>query len=236
MTHRQAAKIGLRDYAKQAGIPIPKGFNLSDTYGSAARELCKRVQKKNRIKQSGDLTPKTLLVIGKHLPGTLAERATWCMRIVEGPLEVWGNNRGPYIEEIQKLGTQLAPGAWPWCAATTSWAYRCAGWKSWAAFCKGMNEAYVPDWVAAAKQKKYGMSIISWRSSRQGDAITYQFDDDKQQDHIGLLLGKPNLITGDVIAIEGNASSSDYWSQSDGSGLWRRNRNAKPPQILIRIS
>jgi hypothetical protein len=99
-----------------------------------------------------------------------------------------------------------------------------------------MNEAFVPDWVAAAEQKKYGMSIISWRSSRQGDAITYQFDEDKQQDHIGLLLGRPNLVTGDVVAIEGNASSSDFGSQSDGSGLWRRNRNAKPPQIIIRIT
>ena len=101
MTHRQAAKIALRDYAKQAGIPIPNGFNVSDTYGASARELCKRVQRKNRIKQTGDLTPKTILVIGKYLPGGLGERAAWAMRIIEGPLEVWGNNRGPYVEEIQ---------------------------------------------------------------------------------------------------------------------------------------
>jgi hypothetical protein len=236
VTHRQAAKIALRDYAKQAGIPIPNGFNTSDTYGSSARELCKRVQRKNRIKQTGDLTPKTILVIGKYLPGQLGERAAWAMRIVEGPLEVWGNNRGPYVEEIQKLGTQLSSGAWPWCAATTSWAYRCAGWKSWAAFCKGMNEAYVPDWVAAAQAKRYGMSIIGWRSSKTGDAITYQFDDDREQDHIGLLIARPNLATGVCRSIEGNTSSGEYGSQSDGSGLWTRTRNAKPPQIMIRIT
>ena len=99
-----------------------------------------------------------------------------------------------------------------------------------------MNEAFVPDWVAAAEQKKYGMSIISWRSSRQGDAITYQFDDDKQQDHIGLLLGRPNLVSGECRSIEGNTSSGEYGSQADGSGLWTRTRNAKPPQIIIRIS
>jgi hypothetical protein len=99
-----------------------------------------------------------------------------------------------------------------------------------------MNEAFVPDWVAAAEQKRYGMSIVSWRSSRTGDAITYQFDEDKQQDHIGLLVTRPNLVTGACISIEGNTSSSEYGSQADGSGLWRRNRNAKPPQILIRIT
>ena len=236
MTHRQASKIALRDYAMQASIQIPKGFNLDDSYGLAARELCKRVQRKNRIKQSGDVTPKTLLVIGKYLPGTLQQRAVWCMRIVEGPLETEGNNRGPYVEEIQRIGSQLAPGTWPWCAAATSWAYRCAGWKSWAAFCKSMNEAYVPDWVAAARQKRFGMSIVSWRSARIGDAITFQFDTDPAQDHIGLILARPNLVTGVVKTIEGNTSNSEYGSQDDGGGLWRRTRNAKPPQILIRIS
>jgi hypothetical protein len=99
-----------------------------------------------------------------------------------------------------------------------------------------MNEAYVPDLVAAAEAKRYGMSIIGWRSSRTGDAITYQFDDDREQDHIGLLVARPNLATGACRSIEGNTSSGEYGSQSDGSGLWTRNRNAKPPQILIRIT
>lgn len=236
MTHRQAGKIALRDYAKQAGIQIPKGFNLTDSYGTAARELCKRVQRKHRIKQSGDLTPKTLLVIGKYLPGTLQHRAVWCMKIVEGPLETQGNNLGPYVQEIQQIGSQLAPGAWPWCAATTSWAYRCAGWKSWAAFCRSMNEAYVPDWVEAARQKRFGMSIVSWRFSRTGDVITFQFDADPEQDHTGLILARPSLVSGIAHTIEGNTSSSEYGSQADGGGLWRRTRDARPPQILIRIS
>ena len=101
MTHRQAAKIGLRDYAKQAGIPIPKGFNLSDTYGSAARELCKRVQRKNRIKQTGDLTPKTILVIGKYLPGQPAPDGS------RGADERLGGMMGKYLSDDVLTRVQL---------------------------------------------------------------------------------------------------------------------------------
>lgn len=236
MTHRQAAKRAMKAYAERVGIQIPKGFTLADSYGSAARELCKRIQKKNRIQQSGNLTPRTLLVIGADLPGSMPERATWCMRIVEGPLEVWGNNRGPYVEEIQKLGSQLAPGDWPWCAATVSWALRCAGWKHWKAFVKNESEAWAPAWVDAAKAGKYGMSIVNWRTAKNGDAIAFQFDADPQHDHIGFILSRPNQVTSEATTIEGNTSSSDFGSQSDGSGLWRRKRTTKPPHTIIRFS
>jgi hypothetical protein len=99
-----------------------------------------------------------------------------------------------------------------------------------------MNEAYVPDWVEAARQKRFGMSIVSWRFSRTGDVITFQFDADPVQDHTGLILARPSLVSGIAHTIEGNTSSSDYGSQADGGGLWRRTRDARPPQILIRIS
>ena len=161
-------------------------------------------------------------------------RAQWCMRIVEGPLETLGNNRGPYVAEIQKLGSEYAPGPWPWCAAATSWAYRCAGWKSWTAFCRGTEEAYVPAWVAAAKAGKYGMSVVSWRYARAGYPIAYRFSG-SVPGHIGLLLARPNLLTGACRTVEANTSSGLGGSQDDGDGLWRRTRNAKPPQTIIRI-
>jgi len=235
MTHRQAAKIALAGYAKVAGIPIPLGFNTADTFGTAARTLTRRVQRKHRLPSTGDLTPKTLLIIGKFLPGALGKRATWCMRIVEGPLETLGNNLGPYVAEIQTLGSQYAAGPWPWCAAATSWAYRCAGWKSWTAFTKGTEEAWVPAWVKAAEEGKYGMSVVSWRSSRIGDPIAFRFSG-PVPGHIGLLLGRPNLLTGNCLTVEANTSSGTSGSQADGDGLWRRSRNAKPPQTIIRIT
>ena len=235
MTHRQAGKIALLGYAKQNGIKIPAGFNTKDSFGGAARTLTRLVQRKNRIPQTGALTPRTLLVIGRYLPGGLGVRASWAMRIVEGPLETLGNNLGPYVAEIQLLGSQYAAGAWPWCAAATSWAYRCAGWTSWTAFVRGTEEAYVPAWVAAAEQGRYGMRVVPWRRGRVGDPIAYQFDNDPEADHIGLLIARPNLITGSCRTVEGNTGPGIAGSQSDGDGLWRRVRDARPPQVLIRV-
>lgn len=235
MTHRQAGKVALRDYAKKHGIQIPPGFNTADSYGGPARELCKRVQRKNRIKMSGDLTPETLVKVGPFLPGSMPQRATWAMRIVEGPLEVWGNNRGPYVQEIQRLGSELGEGDWPWCAAAVSWALRSAGWQHWRAFVKGEAEAWVPAWVDAARARKYGMSIAPWYTARNGDAIAFQFDSDPYHDHIGFTLGRPNLTSGIVHTIEGNTSRTNVGSQAEGAGLWRRQREAKPPHVIIRF-
>ena len=223
-------------YAKQAGVKIPERINYSETYGTPARELTKRIQARNKIKTDGNITPETILVVGRYLPGTLQQRAATCMELVVGPLEVWGNNLGPYVQQIQRLGSDLAPGAWPWCAATTSWAYRCAGWKSWAAFCKSHHEAWVPAWVDAARQGRYGMSIVGARSARRGDAICFDWQADQTHDHIGLIRARPNLATLNVASVEANTSPGTVGSQDDGGGLWLRTRNAAAPQILIRIT
>jgi hypothetical protein len=235
---RGAYKRASVAYAKQARIPIPKGINYRDTYGGPARTLTQRIQAKSNIKADGNITPETLLIVGKYLPGPLAWRAATCMELVTGPLEVWGNNLGPYVQQIQRLGSELSPGAWPWCAAATSWAYRCAGWKSWAAFCKAEHEAWVPAWLAAARAGKYGMSIVTNpRLARRGDAITFDWNGgDGVPDHIGLIRRRPNPATLNVLTVEANTSPGNAGSQSDGDGLWTRTRNAAKPHTLLRIS
>ena len=235
---RGAYKRACVAYAKQAGIAVPKGVTFTDAYGEPARTLTKRIQTRNRLKADGNITPEVLLVVGRFLPGNMQDRAATCMELVVGPLEVWGNNLGPYVQQIQRLGSELSPGAWPWCAATTSWAYRCAGWKSWAAFCKNQHEAYVPDWVAAARAGKYGMRIVeNPRFGRRGDAICFDWGSgDGRHDHIGLIRRRPNPATLNVQTVEGNTSPGTSGSQDDGGGLWLRTRNAAKPQLLIRIT
>ncbi len=233
---RGSYKRACVEYAKENAVKIPKGINYQDSYGGPARELTKRIQARNKIKPNGDISPETLLIVGRYLPGPLAWRAAACMELVVGPLEVWGNNRGPYVEQIQRLGSELSPGAWPWCAATTSWAYRSAGWKSWAAFVKSHHEAWVPDWVRAAREKRFGMSIVGARGARRGDAICFDWQADQTHDHIGLIRSRPNPVTLNVRTVEGNTSPGTEGSQDDGGGLWLRTRNAASPQVLIRIS
>lgn len=229
MTHRTAFKTACLAYAKQAGIPIPADFTTSDSYGPAARELTKAIQKKNKVKADGNMTPRTLLIVGRWMPGkTVGERAVWVMRCCEGPLETDGNNLGEYVQQIQKLGSDLTPGNWPWCAATVSWALRCAGWKSWAAFSKTGGEAAVVSWRDAAQAGRYGLSVKSYRTGTTGDLIVFGTD----AHHIGFLNARVNPINGNVQTIEGNTSST---KPGKNDGLWRRSRNAAAPQLVIRV-
>lgn len=241
MTGRRPVKRALEAYAKRHGIKIPPGFNARpDTFGVPARELTKRVQAHAKLRQDGLVGPATLMVIGPLLPGPLPFRAATCMEVVQGPLETGGNNMGPWVQEIQRLGSQLRPGAWPWCAAATSWAYRAAGWKQWAAFVRNEHEAWVPAWVSAARARKYGMRVVGLGAARRGDPICFDWSNggrgDGVHDHIGLLRRRPNVVTGSVLTVEGNTSSGQSGSQADGDGLWARQRNARPPAVLIRIS
>jgi hypothetical protein len=230
MTHRTAFKTACIKYAQQASIPLPDGVNTSDTYGVAARELTKKIQRRNKLKQDGNITPETLLVVGRWLPGgTVGERAVWAMRCMIGPLEVWGQNSGPYVEQIQRLGVNdFKPGSWPYCAATVSWALRSAGWRSWGAFAKtGEGEAGVITWKNAAEAGRYGLSIKNYRTGTTGDLVVYGSD----AHHIGFLDSRVNPLTGDCYGIEGNTASQ----RSGRQGLFRQTRNAAPPQTVIRV-
>jgi len=236
MTHRRAFKTACAAYAREQKIQIPRGLVLNDAYGPAARELTRRIQSRNRLAPDGNMTPDTLLVVGRHFPAvTVGGRAYWAMRCVEGPLEVWGSNRGPVLNSIKRLGSELNSTAdWPWCAAAVSWALRCAGWRSWAAFVKNEAEAWVPAWVSSSAANRYGMRQINWRLARRGDIICWRWTQAVHQ-HIGVAGARPNLATGMIHTIEGNTSRG-AGSQDDGDGMWRRTRDTRPPHVVIRIT
>jgi hypothetical protein len=237
MTHRKAFKRACVEYAKRNNIQIPPRLVMNDMYGTAARDLTKRIQQRNRITPTGDMTPDTILVVGRYFPAvTVGGRAYWAMRCVEGPLEVWGSNRGPTLNMIKKLGSELPSTAdWPWCAAAVSWALRCAGWRSWAAFVKSEHEAWVPAWVSASASNRYGLKQISWRMARRGDIACWRWTQRVHQ-HIGMLGWRPNQLNGTATTIEGNTSRGNLGSQDNGDGMWRRTRDVRPPHVIIRVS
>lgn len=236
MTKNRAVKTALAGFARAHSIPVPEGFShRTDSFGRPAFELVKRVQAKAGLKPDGAVGPYTLLAIGNYLPGRTGEKAMWSMIAMVGPLETGGNNIGPSVQAIQKLGSDLNPGAWPWCAATTSWALRCAGWEHWGAFVRNEPEAWVQGWVNAARNKKYNMRLVDWRLARPGDFIAMNFDASEPYDHIGMVRGRPRLSSGTILTVEGNTSNGQAGSQDDGGGLWLRERPATKPTLFVRV-
>lgn len=237
MSRDRAVKTALLGYAKQNNVEIPRGFNhKANSFGRPAFELVKRVQEKSNLDPDGKVGPYTLLSIGRFFPGRrVGQKAMWAMIAMEGPLETGGNNIGPSVQAIQKLGSDLYPGSWPWCAAATSWALRCAGWKHWHAFVRNEPEAWVQGWVNSARSKEHGMRTVNWRAARQGDFICLNFDSSEPYDHIGVNRSRANQRTGTILTVEGNTSSGRSGSQDDGAGMWRRQRTATGQTVFVRV-
>jgi len=117
-------------------------------------------------------------------------------------------------------------GAWygvnyqPWCAIFATWAYLTNPVGYSPPFVRGVRYAYVPYIVSDATNRKYGLSITS--SPVPGDLVCYDWDG-QDYDHVGMFL---DGTTSSWSAVEGNTSPDSGGSQSNGGGVYRRDRKA----------
>ena len=108
----------------------------------------------------------------------------------------------------------------PWCAMFVSWVYDQAGLskKIAASTKKGFASCDIGlKWFA--KQGK----LVPVGQAQAGDLVFFQFDNDSQPDHIDIIeenKSKRKIL----ICIEGNTSSDNKGSQSNGGGVYRKKR------------
>jgi len=132
----------------------------------------------------------------------------------------------------QELGNQEVPvnktkyGKWygldgnPWCAMFVSWVYGQAGLsKSVAASTrKGFASCDAGlKWFA-----KKG-NLVPIGEAQPGDIAFFQFDDDAQPDHVGIVI-KNNTKLKRLVCIEGNTAGDAKGSQSNGDGVYKKKR------------
>lgn len=133
----------------------------------------------------------------------------------------------------QEIGTQEKPvnktkyGKWygldgnPWCAMFVSWVFAQAGLskKIAAQSPKGFASCDAGLKWFARKGK-----LIPVGQAQEGDIVFFQFDDDAQPDHVGIVI-KNNTTLHTLTCIEGNTSSGMRGSQSNGDGVYKRVRS-----------
>jgi cell wall-associated NlpC family hydrolase len=109
----------------------------------------------------------------------------------------------------------------PWCAMFVSWCFNQAGLsKSIAAqTAKGFASC-----DAGLKWFVKKNKIIPVGQAKPGDIVFFQFDEDAQADHVGIVVGN-NFVTKNLVCIEGNTSSGGAGSQSNGDGVYKRKRS-----------
>lgn len=108
----------------------------------------------------------------------------------------------------------------PWCAMFVSWCFA---------------QADLSELVAAQTKKGFASceaglkwfskkgKIVPVGQARAGDIVFFQFDEDAQADHVGIVIKnwkrKSTLVT-----IEGNTSGNTKGSQSNGDGVYTKKR------------
>ena len=117
----------------------------------------------------------------------------------------------------------------PWCAMSVSRAYVAAGSK---AFQRGRHYSYVPYIVADARAGRNNLALT--RHPEPGDLVCYDWNHDGVADHVGLF--EAWITPGARFhAVEGNTSSDDHGSQSNGGGVYRRQRDASLVQAFVHV-
>lgn len=218
-------KKRMKAWAEKNGVAVPAKLRMTPYCGSACRSLIRRIQLKAfgadavTGKWNNDLrvlvTPRlTARVKAKNI--AVKERG-----VKEHPA---GSNSGPRVKQYQ-----AATGAYnaPWCASFVAWAWSQAGSPL-----SGFNLAYVPSYVAAAKARKHGLSVVYATDVIPGDLVCFDWQGDGECDHIGIVT-RSVTPGGSFESIEGNTAVGN---DSNGGEVMLRSRTTNSVGCFIRVN
>ena len=154
-----------------------------------------------------------------------------------GVREQGGNNRGERIRQYQSA-TELAPAAWPWCAAFIDWCIK--EWLEDSQAVKWLNlQRSTPEEWRPKTALAYGLT--SWARKRPnttriftekdkampGDIVTFDFS------HVGFVVSDNGHW---IETIEGNTNGKGERDSESGDGVWKKIRKKTLVKDLIRIN
>ena len=136
----------------------------------------------------------------------------------------------------EKNNNETKYGAWygvnkqPWCAIFVSWCYDKAG---------------LVDKIAAETKKGFAScdaglkwfakkgKIVPVGEAQEGDIVFFQFDNDAQPDHVGIVEKNMKRLKA-LKTIEGNTSPNNKGSQSNGGGVYQKKRSYATVMAVVR--
>ena len=153
-----------------------------------------------------------------------------------GVREIGGNNNGERIRDYQEA-TDLAPAAWPWCAAFVDWCLR--EWLMTPEVVAWLNlQVSTPEEWRPKTALAYG--FIGWARSRPkttiilhdrdmarpGDIVVFDFS------HVGIIESESGS---QIVTLEGNTNGRGDRDSELGDGVWRKTRSKSLARNFIRI-
>ena len=209
----------------------PKGWPFNDGMGPRTKARIRRFQADHTLEVDGIVGPLTAAALNapatRKAPGERARAVNWAkarVGIVEHPAE---SNRGPKITAWQEMSGYPGGGV-PWCQCFVN-ASAYVGTR------KRLKPAAIGGYTVAvvnmADRGDHGLKRISLNEARPGDWVYFDFPGGESTDHVGMFLSRD----GDTVyTIEGNTSSGDSGSQSNGGGVFRRTRSRSLISAVVR--
>ena len=137
-----------------------------------------------------------------------------------------GVQESPANSNIVKFSTWYGMTG-PWCAMFVTYCYVKAGSKS---FVRGKKYAYVPYLTSDAVAGRGFLTTT--RNPSPGDLVTYDWQGDGVDDHVGIFVKWTDQKTGKFIAYEGNTS---LHNNSNGGGVMERSRSTSMVSEFITV-
>ena len=118
----------------------------------------------------------------------------------------------------------------PWCAIFVSWCYDQASLVKKVA---AQNKKGFASCDAGLKWFVKQNKLISVGDAQEGDIVFFQFDNDAQPDHVGIVVKNMKRIKA-LRTVEGNTSSDNNGSQSNGGGVYLKKRSYATVMAVVR--
>jgi hypothetical protein len=158
-----------------------------------------------------------------------APKATTRERALEGAISWLGYTEQPAGSNQTLFGQWYGMDRQPWCAMFASYCYEVEAGGS-PSFIRGSQYAYVPYLISDAGAARNGLTITN--SPKPGDLCCLDWQWDGTFDHVEVFeSGSAAMFTtiGGNTSAEGDASGS----QSNGGGVYRRNRSSSQASVVF---
>ena len=214
----------------------PRTWPVNNGVGPRTRKQIAKFQAAHGLMASGKVGPKTTAALNapatRKAPGERARAVNWAksrVGITENPA---GSNQGRYITAWQEMSGYPGGGvAWCQCFVNAS-AYVGMG-RNRKRFNPAAIGGYTVSVVEMANNGEHGLKRISLDEARPGDWLYFNFPGGDSVDHVGLFMHAN--ADGTISTIEGNTSSGDSGNQSNGGGVFRRNRDRSLIAAVVRV-
>jgi hypothetical protein len=209
--------------------PITQGF------GRVTEGQVRKFQAANGLTVDGQVGPQTWSALNTAPMTTNGERARavrWALGkvgVVEHPA---GSNKGPGKDGISAVQiASIGFDGQPWCQCMASYSAQVGS--------KGRLKAswyggYTVGVVNMACNHQRGLTLTTLSQARPGDWVEFNFPGGESVDHVGIFLSH-DPEAGTVTCVEGNTSSGDGGSQSNGGGAFKRTRSTSLVGAVVRV-